>query len=205
MSESIRTAELEIGDILACYGTDLVSRIISAATCSPCQRPFYGPSHLATITRFQDRHVWSESTSLGRLPCQYRGIIVAGVQIHDPGERIAEYLQHGGYVEIYRLTKYWKFSPLEAAAFSQIFTEQFLSVPHLYDYSGAVLSGSRCYQLSKCFPAANLESLFCSELVAALLQRLQRLPLSNPTRWNPSRLLRQLIADGIYSRHTTAR
>jgi hypothetical protein len=49
-------------------------------------------------------------------------------------------------------------------------------------------------------PGADLQSLFCSELVAAILMRLNRLNHANPTGFSPARLLRTLVLLGKYHR-----
>ena len=44
----------------------------------------------------------------------------------------------------------------------------------------------------------DLHEVFCSELIAATLQRLCRLNREDPTRFNPGRLVRRLIHEGTY-------
>lgn len=68
-----------------------------------------------------------------------------------------------------------------------------------YDAAGAMFSGLRVVPWLP-FARANLETVFCSELIAAVLQRLGRMNRSNPARFNPGRLLRRLVQQGTYRR-----
>jgi hypothetical protein len=47
-------------------------------------------------------------------------------------------------------------------------------------------------------PYPDLDSLFCSELCAAALMRLHRMPLSNPSLFNPASLVREVRRCGTY-------
>src|SRR4029079_6544421 len=67
-----------------------------------------------------------------------------------------------------------------------------------YDLRGALISGTRLFKWTALMPYATLESLFCSELCAALLMRRARLPLENPSVYNPASLVRELRRCGTY-------
>ncbi len=67
-----------------------------------------------------------------------------------------------------------------------------------YDLRGALLSGTRLFKWTAFMPYPDLESLFCSELCAAALMRLQRMPLSNPSLYNPASLVRELRRCGTF-------
>ncbi len=69
-----------------------------------------------------------------------------------------------------------------------------------FDLGGAILSGTRAIRWLGLLPGADLHSLFCSELVAAILMRLNRLNHANPTGFSPARLLRLLVTLGTYHR-----
>ncbi|MCA9049467.1 MAG: hypothetical protein KDA89_12110, partial [Planctomycetaceae bacterium] len=92
------------------------------------------------------------------------------------------------------------FSADEHALLAQLLINEFVRSTIPYDLTGAILSGTRLFQWSHLFPAADLHSLFCSELVAAMLMRLSRLNRDNPTRFHPGRLLRELVRTGTYQR-----
>lgn len=192
----------EPGDLAACYGGDAASRAVSLITASPLAPAGlrFGPSHLAIICLEADRPLWVESTTFCRRPCVVLSDHTNGAQAHPPADRIADYESSGGRVERYRLTEINSLSSGESALLSRILLEHIVKRRLPYDLRGALLSGTRALQLSRLFPAASLESLFCSELVAAVLMRLNRMNHANPTRFNPARLLRVLVRTGKYRR-----
>lgn len=188
------------GDIAACYGSDWTSRFISwgTAACFGPTRLRIGPSHVAILCEYAGDLAWVESTTLCDSPCLIRGTPVAGAQAHRPRDRIRDYLQPNGRVDLYRLTSINRMSPTESELLTALLIEHFVRPGKQYDMAGALLSGTRAFQLSRFFPGANLDELFCSELVAAVAMRLNRMNHSNPTRFNPARLLRELVRSGKY-------
>ncbi|QDT31011.1 hypothetical protein [Thalassoglobus polymorphus] len=188
------------GDIAACYGSDWTGRFISLGTASFFSPPklLFGPSHVAILCEVQGDLVWVESTTLCRSPCLIRGEPVAGAQAHRPRDRINDYVLNAGKVDLYRLTPINKLSAAESQLLSAILINHFVRSGKQYDMAGALLSGTRAFQLSRLFPGANLDELFCSELVAAVAMRLNRMNHSNPTRFHPARLMRQLVRSGKY-------
>ncbi len=194
--------KFEPGDIAVCYGTDWISRGISLVTASVCV-PFeliLGPSHMAIMCTFQSKTLWVESTTLTDTPCQLHQKQISGAQAHLPEDRIDDYIHTGGQVDIYRLTPINRLSLEESETLSNILIQKIVTEKILYDYSGAILSGTRMFQWSRLFPYADLNSLFCSELVAAVIMRLNRMNHFNPSRFNPGRLLRILVRTGKYQR-----
>lgn len=197
-----RTLTFQPGDLAACYGRDLPSRFITSITASPfaARGLRFGPSHIAILAKHRERDVWTESTTLCRHPCEIQRKPVAGVQAHVPSNRIADYTASGGRVVLYRLLGLNKLSRSESTLLTSIVLRHLLGRARPYDLRGALLSGTR---LLRHLPGAKLEELFCSELVAALLMRLGRMNHSNPARYHPARLLRELVRHGIYrSVHT---
>jgi len=192
----------EPGDLAACYGADAASRVIRWGTFSPFGPSGlrFGPSHVAIICQYGGQPLWVEATTLCRRPCLVREQVVSGAQAHDPDERVADYENDDGRVERYRLTEISSLSSDESQLLSRILIGHFVRRGRRYDLCGALLSGTRAFQLSRLFPAADLASLFCSELVAAVLMRLNRMNHANPTRFNPARLLRELVRTGKYRR-----
>lgn len=193
--------EWQPGDLAACFGPGLVGRGISLVTASPLapRRLRLGPSHVAILASMDCAPTWVESTTLSRHPCSLAGIVRSGVQAHRPEHRVAEYVQSGGRVDCYRLAPMFSFSSTESTMLSWILRTHFLSRLVDYDVGGALVSGTRVWQLLRSFPGADMNRVFCSELCAAVLMRLGRMPLDNPTRYNPARLLRRLVRMGIYS------
>lgn len=190
---------LEPGDIMACYGTDRVSRTIRWGTASlfgPA-RLRLGPSHVALIVPGVKTPLWLESTSLCHAPCLYHGAPRAGVQLHKPETRIPAYTDSGGRVDVYRLAPLRQLIGPDLERLGWL-TRRVLENGANYDTGGALLSGTRVLKFSRLLPGADLESLFCSELVAEMLMALGRLNDANPGVYNPASLLRTLVRLGNY-------
>ncbi len=197
--------DFQPGDIAACHGADWTSRVIRWGTSSlfPPSGLRIGPSHVAILCRWRQQMVWAESTTLCSHPCLIQNNTVAGGQLHFPRERIEDYVGNGGRVDLYRLTHFHRLSPHESRLLTCLLLNEFIDAGVQYDMGGALLSGTRVFQLSRWFPGANLDQLFCSEMVAAIVMRLNRMNHSNPSRYNPARLLRELVRTGKYTRVAT--
>lgn len=202
------------GDIFACFGADPLSRLISVET-SLLSWPFaprglrLSPSHVAIACPryfpYTDHCYWFESTTLTRRQCLEAGRPVTGVQVHAVGDRLQDYCERGR-VDLYRLT------PINALSKDQIeelrsdLVNWFIDNAISYDLAGAVFSGARVMRsvdkitgwMTPCH-----ESVFCSQLIAALLMSLCRMNRDNPQRYNPGRLLRTLVQQGTYTRVRT--
>ena len=197
-------------DILACYGADHLSRIVTFGTFSPfgdrrLRRP---PSHVAIIspTVPKTRRLLAvESTTLCPHPCLYRGLHVAGAQAHWPHQRIEDYAAAGGRVDVYRINRLIRLG-LDADRLAQLLIEGFVRRSLAYDMRGAILSGTwyRYFRhLAARFSQADLETLFCSEMVAFALMACGAMNWDNPAKYTPGRLLRYLRRCGIYTFHTS--
>ncbi len=197
---NLANIEFQPLDIAACYGTGLTAKTISYGTASLLapKRLRIGPSHVAVMTRFQGNMVWIESTTLCPHPCAILGYQLDGCQAHLPEERIRDYVAAGGRVDIYRLSPIDRLSEPESELLAKILVKHFIGQRVTYDLGGALLSGTRLFKRTQLLPQADLNELFCSELVAAVLMRLGRLNRANPTKFNPASLLRQLVRQGTY-------
>ena len=187
-------------DLLACYGTDATARAITWLTASALapRRLRLGPSHIAVICKHHDAPLWLESTTLCPHPCAVLGFPVDGMQAHLPEMRIDDYVTAGGRVDVYRLSAVDRLSQSESELLSKILVRHFIGKRVSYDLGGALLSGTRLFKRTRLLPAADLNQLFCSELVAKVLMRLGRLNRANPTRYNPACLLRQVVREGTF-------
>ena len=196
-------------DVFACWGTDWVSKGISLETSltSWITAPSglrWSPSHVAIgCSRYapdHDRAYWFESTSRSQRLCLGSGRSVHGFQVHAVEDRIGDYIKPGGRVVQYRLTDIDALDELEQANLRRVLY-QWVGDENKdaasYDTTGAAFSGLRLLPYLPC-SRADLESLFCSELVAAVLQRCCLMNRSNPARFNPGRLLRTLVRQGTY-------
>lgn len=209
----MRTPQLSFqpGDIFACWGTDSVSRLISVATSSLRGPIRYAPSHVAMACPWQRDHPaschWYESTTLTGRHCLSALRQVSGAQVHEVRDRIADYVARGGCVRVFRLTPIDALDPEDVCHLRAMLGE-FLGSgadsPIGYDSAGAVLSGTRVMKRLTIWHN-NLDKLFCSELIAAVLQRLCRMNRRDPAWFNPGRLLRELMRQGSYYHADTFR
>lgn len=201
--------ELLPGDLLACWGADWTSRAISWGTASLVSPPGLrvAPSHVAVVCDMlrggTGGPLWVESTTMCGRPCVFRGRPVDGCQAHLPGDRVGDYLDAGGRVEVYRLVQIDRLDSAERERLRSILLDEFVAPGVRYDWGGAVLSGRRLRTLPRVI-GADLEQLFCSEMVAATLQRLCRMNRRNPSWYSPGRLLRELVWQGTYRRYGEA-
>ena len=190
----------EPGDIAACYGTCRVSQMIRYGTASPFgpKRLRLGPSHVAILVDHpQYGTIWVESTTLSRLVCLVKHHHASGIQAHDPYDSVAEYEAAEGWVDVYRPTKLYRFTHEENLFLTNLVV-RLIGESVSYDAPGALLAGTKVFKLSRLFPGADLNKIFCSELVAALLQRLNRMNKRNPAKYHPAGLIRQLVNQGTY-------
>jgi hypothetical protein len=175
----------QAGDLLIFFGIDWTSRAIELAT--------RGPSHVGIISHADaHRPLLHESTTLCDLADALTGRRCAGVQAHDPDERVRNYR---GRVARLRLAPAWRLNRYEADLL-----ERMLRHVHgaAYDLRGALLSGTRLFKWTALMPYPDSGSLFCSELCAAVLMRLGRMPLSNPSAYHPAALVRKVRRCGVY-------
>jgi len=192
--------QIESGDIFACYGSDRVSKTISIGTGSifAPKRLKLGPSHVAIACQWMGSMYWVESTTMSATPCAIGGERVRGCQAHYPGQRIAEYTSEGGHVDHYRLTKIFELSGDESELMSHVLIRHFVLKSTGYDMGHVLLAGTRLFKASRLFPGADLDRVFCSELIAAVLQRIGRINHRNPTKFSPGTLMRELVRQGTY-------
>lgn len=196
------------GDIAACYGTDWTAHAIRLGTASPLLAPRglkFGPSHVAILCQHDGRMLWAESTTLCKHPCKVRNEVRNGCQAHEPAERIADYVDAGGSVEVWRLDPIQSLSLDESELLSRIIVRYFILADITYDMRGAMLSGTRLLKRLWFLFGARVDEVFCSELIAHLLMRLHRMNIDNPTKYNPASLLRTLVWTGMYRRVATYR
>lgn len=194
------------GDLFACWGNDWQSMAISLRTSS-LRGPWelrWGPSHIAiACPRWYPYHTqpsWWESTSLCDRECLEACRRVSGVQVHHIADRLLDYLCDGGRVRVYRLTEIDRLTPDETRRLRDLLglgLQDDDEDGSPYDMKGALVSGTRI--LRKFVAWKNqLDKVFCSELVAAVLQRLGRLCRENPSSFTPAQLLRRLLTEGTY-------
>jgi hypothetical protein len=200
---------LHTGDVVACWGTDRVSRTISLMTSSvfPPWSLMWAPSHVALIHREgMGPAYWYESTTMaGGVVSGQRSAVsqnqeqrtknkelplpVSGVQIHEIPERWHAYR---GRCLILRPTVI-----LDDDQKTKMGVElrEMLTQAIPYDLRGALLSGTR---LLRYLAPASGRQLFCSELVARVLQVGGLMNWGSPAGYSPGRLCRALVHSGAF-------
>lgn len=173
------------GDLLFFFGQGFTSRAIEIIT--------RGPSHVGIICPFSDRGpLLCESTTLCDLPCELTGQKRRGVQFHKPADRLASY---AGRVARLSLADGWALTGMDIDRLVKVLWH---FKGRDYDLRTAPLAGTEIIRRSSLMPYPDLGSLFCSELCAAALMRVGRLPLSNASAYSPASLLRTLRRCGTY-------
>lgn len=202
----------QAGDVFACWGSDWMSWLISLQT-SRLLGPHHvrwAPSHVAiACPRWYHEHqrqcYWWESTSITPRPCLETGKPVAGCQVHRIKDRIRDYVLAGGRVSVYRLTDFDTLRTVEVDLLRDFLGQCIQDQkPIQYDTAGALFSGTRIVRHFTMW-RNQLDRLFCSELLSAVLQRLGRMSRQNPSNFTPGRLMRRLITEGSYQLHTEFR
>ena len=202
--------KLHTGDVVACWGTDRVSRVISLMTSAilPPWSLCWAPSHVAIIHR-QSTPSWPSSRN-GKtyFDCRPTGVPVSdtgpfwfesttlvgnvrGAQAHDPAERWEAY---GGRCMVFRPTVVLSQEAKDAMG---IELRRMVNHGVPYDMAGAILSGTRFVRYM--VPASG-QRLFCSELVARALQVAQLMNWESPSSFSPGRLCRTLVKSGAFER-----
>lgn len=174
----------EAGDLVLFWGRGWTSRIIELGT--------RGPSHVGIIAPSGEKLLLFESTTLCNLPCEIARRRHSGVQAHDPDARIESY---EGRIARLRLADDWKLDEEERELLGRLVLRK---IGFGYDAPGAILSGTKLFRFSRLMPYPDVGSLFCSEMCAHVLMRLQRLELDNSSKFNPGYLVRRLRAAGTY-------
>jgi len=178
---------LQFGDLIGFSHKSCLGFWINVGTLGV---PFYGLSHVGMIG---PGHMIYESTTLSQRPCVFSGKRTKGVQAHEPVSRIRSY---HGRVYHYRLNG--KLSKLQRTVLGRYLYRQ-LGTP--YDALGAFRSrdlGLGTVEKWLIKRPENLNSLFCSEYLAAALKMSCIWEPKNASRWNPNRLVRVLVREGIY-------
>lgn len=196
----------QIGDIAACWGNDFQSRFITfitGRTCAPRGLKL-GPSHVAIIAPYYGESdlYWYESTTRCDRKCLVNREFVSGVQMHEIHERAGDYINNNGRVVIYRLNNFEsQISGADLATIQEALIEDYLLENIRYDMRGALLSGLRVTNRALSLLGVHRKNLFCSDMIASVLMRVELIPLDDPDRYTPAGLLRYLINEGVYHRH----
>lgn len=182
------------GDIIGTSGQGLVSDFINLGSLGVPRR---GLSHIAIVGPYDPRYgvnLVYESTSFGRPACARQRKKVSGFQAHPLSEIVTPDTSRA----------YWY--PLRAPLLNDeiVELERHLSLylGSSYDFVGAGKSGGGCLKwlVNVLFGREDTTTLFCSEIVALILARLNRFHTRNASGYNPNSLIRRLRLQGICER-----
>jgi len=180
--------EIKAGDLIGFSGDSWISALVNIATYGI---PFWSLSHVGVLGHADDgRLLLFESTQLDGLPCEITDEVFLGTQAHR--------LEH--VVEVYkgRVWRYPLYRPLYPTEDERL-TDFLMATIHTpYDKLGAIRSaGVGLSWIESLLHSDNLNSIFCSELVAAAYACVGLWATAHVARWNPNRLARWLRAAGI--------
>jgi hypothetical protein len=175
------------GDVIGFSGRGLVSDLINVATYG-CPR--VGLSHVAIVAEYRGQLVLFESTTLDDEPCLITGRRIHGVQAHPLVRRIKGYAGAAYHYPLCRAL---------TTDQSKKLTEFLVSmIGRPYDDIGAFRSGGEGFSyIESWLRPANLNSIFCSELVAAAHKYVGAWHPRNESSYNPNRLVRTELRDGV--------
>jgi len=169
------------GDVFGFCGANAVSHFINLVTYGI---PWWGLSHVGIMGEHNDNLLLFESTTLTDLPCQIAGRPVAGVQAQHLAARIEHYPGKIWHYPLFRelyLNERYRLSEFLIS-----------NIGRPYDEIGAFRSGAVGFSyIESLFHEQNLQSIFCSELVAAAHTRVGLFVTDNYSKWNPNRLVRR--------------
>ena len=181
--------ELKVGDLIFFHGNDRVSKIIRYYT--------WGPSHVGIVVNdasigingAQGNLVLLESTTMCPTPCLRQGIKVDGIQVQDIKTRIAQY---GTAPDFLQLRDECNFCPQDAVKFHHHAKQM---IGKKYDIPAALVSATN---ILKYLVTPDIETLFCSALVARLLMLMNLMNWKNPEIYTPAGLRQTLLKTAVY-------
>jgi hypothetical protein len=178
---------IKSGDIIGCSGRSALSDVINVATLGV---PRWGISHVGIIADYQGHKCLFESTTLEALPDEISGNRLAGVQAHDLEKVVAAY---DGRMWLYPLSRpLFDFEERRLASFLVGMD----GTP--YSEIAAVRSAGLGFSwFESLLHPENLNSIFCSELVAAARRDIGISPTDDAARLSPNHLVRRLRHAGI--------
>lgn len=175
------------GDVFGFSGKGFISDVINIGTYG---LPRWGLSHIGIISSWRGRRYLFESTTLnGGKRDAITGKPVSGVQAH----RLEDILARPGKVWRYPLV-----DPLTSRQKRRLSKDMMEHLGQPYDYVGAARSGGFLLRLfEKCVRQEDLDTLFCSELVAHTLTDLGIAEYTNASSQSPNSLARDLVKTGL--------
>jgi len=180
---------VKAGDIIGFSGRSWLSAGINVATYG---FPLFGISHVGILANSPDGklRIFESTTLEGEVPCEITGKVICGTQAHSLDFILKAYKGRAYHYPLCR-TLY----PHEDARLTE-FLMSTIGTP--YDMMGAFRSGGIGLSwIESLFREQNLQTIFCSEWVAAAYSVTGLHASDHVSRWNPNRLVRHLRLHGI--------
>lgn len=179
------------GDIIGFSGFNAASYFINAMTYG---LPGWGISHVGIVAAYpkdrQDINLIFESTDEAATPCYIQHAFVTGTQAQLVEPRLASYAGRIWHYPLVKPLKSW-----ESKALTRFLMG---GLGKRYDAADAPKAGLKLWAwLNSQFYPENMESLFCSEWVAAAHRFIERFDTTNISSWSPNALLREERRRGI--------
>jgi len=179
--------EFKPGDVLGFSGDGGISFAVNILSYG---LPWISISHVGIMGEHEGELLLFESTTLSNTPCKIQDKLVEGVQAVRLEDRVEKY---DGKVFWYPLV-----DPLFASDKRKL--NQFLhdQIGKPYDLIGALRAGGSLFAwFESHLREADLNFLFCSELVASSLHKVNRLETHNVSSWSPNKLIRHGLKKNI--------
>jgi hypothetical protein len=174
------------GDVIGFSGAKLASDAINVLTYGV---PRVSLSHVAILADHEGDLFLYESTTENLEPCQVRGVLTSGTQ-YTSLTKVKTYKGKVWHYPLYR--------PLYGHEYRRLDYHLKDALGLEYDWRGAARSGGFLTRLTtSALHEENLNTYFCSELVAKGLSLIGLFPTGNASKWNPNSLVRRCRAMGL--------
>jgi len=172
--------EFKPGDVIGFSGDGGLSFTVNILSYGI---PWYSISHLGILGEHDGELLLFESTTLSNISCKIQNKTVEGVQAVRLEDRVEHY---DGKVFHYPLV-----DPLTDDENQQLYDFLHEQIGKPYDLIGALRAGGSLWAwFESHLREADLNFLFCSELVASSLHKVDRLETHNVSSWSPNKLIR---------------
>jgi len=174
------------GDILGFSGHGVVGDVINLATYGIPRR---GLSHVGILNEHKENLYLFETDVFSDIPCAITGNKVNGTQARQIDSTIESYEGKIWHYPLYRSLEEYEIRKLHLFLISTLGLD--------YDYIGAFRAAGVGFSwIESLLYEENLDSIFCSEWVAASYKVIGLLPTDNASKWSPNKLTRHLRRQG---------
>jgi hypothetical protein len=189
--------DLKDGDVVGFSGSHYLSDFINVVTYGV---PRYSISHVGILARKNKRSKWLvfEANEDVPYPCAITKRKHDGVQAHSLDLLLERY---PGKAWLYRLKGPAILKMEDGQQYLSLYDAMCTELGTPYDWMGAKRAGGFFHSaIHALLHKQDTSSLFCSELVAMILNEYGILDTNNVSKWSPNRLMRHLVRKQIYDK-----